>query len=142
MTLLMIIVVIALLVVLLGFTWYRLEAFEKMERVVICVAGILLSLGITSILFKLSTNGLDYSNIEIKKEMSKILIMVFTPINGIVYMPYLAKIMSRLKFGEMNKSEARKKLSKLSIIVIVIFLIEIKYLNYIQLGIFEIANNL
>ena len=84
MTSFIIIVVIALFIVLVGFTWYRLEAFEGMERVIFCAAGILVCWLITSILFSLSARGMNYITDEVRHEVSKILVMVFTPINGIV----------------------------------------------------------
>ena len=142
MTSFIIIVVIALFIVSIGFTWYRLEAFEGVERVIICVAGILISWGITSMLFSVSSNGMDYVNIEVENEISKILILVFTPINGIAFMPFVAKIMSQLKFDEIERKEAAKNGVILFAILAVVFYIEIRYLSYIQLGILNIANNM
>ena len=142
MTAFMIIVVIALFMVLLGFTWYRLEAYEGMEKVIICVVGILLCWGITTILFSISSNGMNYINDEVENEISKILVLVFTPINGIVFMPYVAQIMSKVKFDEINKQEAIKKILILCVILLAIFFLEIKYLENIQLGILNVANGM
>lgn len=142
MTAFMIIVVIALFMVLLGFTWYRLEAFEGMEKVIICVVGLLLCWGITTILFSISSNGMNYINDEVENEISKILVLVFTPINGIVFMPYIAKIISSVRFDEMKKEEAVKKIGILCIILIAIFFVEVKYLENIQIGILDVANKM
>lgn len=142
MTSFIIIVVIILFIVLVGFTWYRAEAFDGMERVIICVAGILLSWIITSILFKISSNGIEYINLEVEKEISKILILVFTPINGIIYMPYISKLISQYKFDEIKINEISKKILILAIILIIVFAIEIAYLKNIQLGIFDVANKI
>ena len=142
MTSFIIIVVIILFIVLVGFTWYRAEAFDGMERVIICVAGILLSWAITSILFKISANGIEYINLEVEKEISKILILVFTPINGIIYMPYISKLISQYKFDEIKINEISKKILILAIILIIVFAIEVAYLKNIQLGIFDVANKI
>lgn len=142
MTFFMTIVVIALFIVVLGFTWYRLEAFERTEKLIICVAGILLSWGLTAILFSMSSSGINYTDPTIEQEISKILVLVFTPINGLIYMPYIGKIISQVKFDEITKEEATKKILVLLIIMIVIFIIEIRYLENIQQGIFEIANRI
>ena len=142
MTAFMIIVVIALFIVLVGFTWYRLEAFDGMEKVIICVAGILLSWLITSMLFSFSSQGMNYINAEVEREISKILVLVFTPINGIAFMPYVAKIISQLKFEEITKMEAIKKIGIFCAILIAIFFVEVKYLTNIQLGILDVANNM
>ena len=142
MTAFMIIIVIALFMVLLGFTWYRLEAYEEMEKVITCVAGILLSWGITTILFSISSNGMEYLNEEVEREISKILVLVFTPINGIVFMPYVAKIMSKVRFDEMNKQEAVKKILIFCVIILAVFFVEVKYLENIQIGILNVANGM
>lgn len=142
MTAFMIIVVIALFIVLMGFSWYRLEAFEGMEKIIICVAGILLAWGITTVLFSISSNGMDYINQEVKREISKILVLVFTPMNGIAFMPYISKIMSKVKFDELKKEEAIKKVGIFCLILIVIFFVEVKYLTNIQLGILDVASKM
>lgn len=139
MTSFIIIVVIALFIVLVGFTWYRLEAFEGMERVIFCAAGILVCWLITSILFSLSARGMNYITDEVRHEVSKILVMVFTPINGIVLMPYIAKVFSNTKFDEISKKEAVQKLFKLLIVFVIISVIEVMYLKNIQLGILDVA---
>ena len=142
MTAFMIIVVIALFIVLMSFSWYRLEAFEEMEKIIICVAGILLAWGITSILFSISSSGMNYVNQEVEREISKILVLVFTPINGIAFMPYISKIMSKVKFDELKKEEAIKKVGIFCLILIVMFFVEVKYLTNIQLGILDVASKM
>ena len=142
MTAFMIIVVIALFIVLMGFSWYRLEAFEGMEKIIICVAGILLAWGITSILFSISSSGMNYVNQEVEREISEILVLVFTPINGIAFMPYISKIMSKVKFDELKKEEAIKKVGIFCLILIVMFFVEVKYLTNIQLGILDVASKM
>lgn len=142
MTFFMTIVVIALFIVVLGFTWYRLEAFERTEKLIICVAGILLSWGLTAILFSMSSSGINYTDPTIEQEISKILVLVFTPINGLIYMPYIGKIISQIKFEEITVKDAMKKILVLLIIMILIFVIEVKYLKNVQQGIFEIANGI
>ena len=139
MTSFIIIVVIALFIVSIGFTWYRLEAYEGIERVIICVAGILISWLITSIIFYISSNGLEYMNVEVKNEISKILVLVFTPINGIAFMPYMGKKMSQLKFDEIEIQEAIKKVAIVLVLLLILFAIEVQYLESIQQGILNIG---
>ena len=142
MTSFMIIVVIALFIVLVGFTWYRLEAFEGMERIILCVAGILISWGITSIVYSISSNGINYTDAAVQHEISRILVLVFTPINGIAFMPILGRILSQAKFEEITIQEAAKRVIILALVLLVILFVEVKYLQNIQLGIFDIANGI
>lgn len=142
MTSFIMIIVIALFIVQIGFTIYRAEAYERIEKVVICVAGTLISWLITIILFNLSSKGIEYSNLEFKHQVSKILVLVFTPINGIIYMPYIVKLMSKYKFNEIKNDELIKKILLLIIITIILFIIEVIYLKNIQLGIINVANKM
>lgn len=142
MTSFIMIIVIALFIVLISFTIYRAEAYERIEKVVICVAGTLISWLITIILFNLSSKGIEYSNLEFKHQVSKILVLVFTPINGIIYMPYIVKLMSKYKFNEIKNDELIKKILLLIIITIILFIIEVIYLKNIQLGIINVANKM
>jgi len=142
MVVLMGIVAIALFVVVIGYSAYRLEAFGKTEKVIICVIGIIISAIIASILFSISSSGIQYVNPELKKEIGKTLILVFTPINGLLFMPFVAKKLSMLRFDEITKEEALKKVIIYGIILIVLFIIETKYLESIQIGILNVANNM
>ena len=142
MTSFIMIIVIALFIVQIGFTIYRAEAYERIEKVVICVAGTLISWLITIILFNLSSKGIEYSNLEFKHQVSKILVLVFTSINGIIYMPYIVKLMSKYKFNEIKNDELIKKILLLIIITIILFTIEVIYLKNIQLGIINVANKM
>lgn len=142
MTSFIMIIVIALFIVLISFTIYRAEAYERIEKVVICVAGALISWLITIILFNLSSKEIEYSNLEFKHQVSKILVLVFTPINGIIYMPYIVKLMSKYKFNEIKNDELIKKILLLIIITIILFIIEVIYLKNIQLGIINVANKM
>lgn len=135
-----IIVEIALFMLLIGFIWYRAEAFDGMEKVVICVAGILICWLITNVIFSISSNGIEYNNKNVEQEVGKVLVLIFTPINGIVVMPYATKIISQVRFEEIDKKEAIKQFGILALVLIAVFFIEIKYLNGIQNGILEIAN--
>ena len=142
MTSFIMIIVIALFIVQISFTIYRAEAYERIEKVIICVAGTLISWLITIILFNLSSKGIEYSNLEFKHQVSKILVLVFTPINGIIYMPYIVKLMSKYKFNEIKNDELIKKILLLIIITIILFIIEVIYLKNIQLGIINVANKM
>ena len=57
-------------------------------------------------------------------------------------MPYLSKIMSKVKFEEMTKKQATKKIAILACLSLIVFIFEIFYLKHVQLGIFEVARSL
>lgn len=137
-----IIVTIALFAIAIGFTWYRLQAYEKTEKIIFIIIGILICLIITTIIFSISSNGIDYINSDAKGQVAKILISVFTPINIILTMPYIAKILSKMKFDEIDNDKARKKILSFFVIFIILLIIETIYLSSIQSQILDIANKM
>ena len=140
MTAFIIMIELALFMVLVGFTWYRLEAYDGIKRIGICILGVIISAIITKILFSISSNGISYITSEVAGKVSKILVLIFTPINGIIIMPYTAKIISEIKFNEFEQKDLKRKLIILTIVLIIVFFLEIQYLRYIQLGILKIAS--
>lgn len=134
--------VIALFAVLIAFSLRMLSAFEMKEKMRICIIGIATCLIITNILFFISAGGINYANSEMKNEAKKILVLVFAPINGLITMPYIAKLMNKIKLKEIEKEKARKNIVILGIIFLIICCIEILYLAQIQTGIVDISNNI
>lgn len=139
---LIMIIVLALFMVLIRFTCLKLNEYDQTQKTLLCTIGIIVSLIITSILFSISQKGIEYSNIEAMKRIKMILIAVFTPINGITFMPFFADILTKIKNSEIDQQEETKRIMKLAIILLVIFIIETKYLKSIQLGIIDVANKM
>ena len=57
-------------------------------------------------------------------------------------MPFFADILTKIKNSEIDQQEETKRIIKLAIILLVIFIIETKYLKSIQLGIIDVANKM
>ena len=139
---LIMIIVLALFMVLIRFKCLKLNEYDQTQKTLLCTIVIIVSLIITSILFSISQKGIEYSNIEAMKRIKMILIAVFTPINGITFMPFFADILTKIKNSEIDQQEETKRIIKLAIILLVIFIIETKYLKSIQLGIIDVANKM
>ena len=100
---LIIIIIMAIYLVLIAWTWQSLGNIDKMKRVVLILIGIILSYIITLIVFNLSKSGIDYGNISTKDMMKTLLISTFTGINGIIILPYISKLLSKINDGEIDK---------------------------------------
>ena len=142
MTLFIVAVVIILFIVLLKPTITQLNEFETKNKVIICITLILIVIIITSIIFGISSIGIEYGNQVAKSKIRNMLIAVFTPINCMVYMPYLAKKLNKLKLEEISKEELKKKIINLLIIAVIIYFVEMLYMKNIQTGILNIAINI
>ena len=142
MQILTIITSIILFVALVVITWNRLSQFDAKAKIKICTIGIIICLIITILIFQIASIGIEYVNSNSKGAVMQVITLLFTPINGIVCLPYLAKILDKVKSGEMKKEEAKKKLIVFTILVVLIIVIEIFYFKDIQNGIMEYANKI
>ena len=132
---------ILMLLVLIAFSWKGLNELNTRQKIVTIGVLLVIALIITIILVTISSNGIEYEKNEAQKEIKRIFITIFTPINGIVFMPYLTKIINLMKKNEEIEKN-KKRLMRLIIIDIIIFILEIKYLRNAQLEILNIAQNI
>ena len=134
-------VIIILFAVLLFWTWNNVKQFENItQKIAYMIIGIIALFIVTWILFSISKAGVEYQSIDIMKEVRKIAILVFTPINGFLSLPHFANIVQEVIAGT-NDEKTRRKTVILGIVIIVTIIIEIFYLKSFQKGIIEILNS-
>ena len=91
--------------VLIAWTWQSLGIIEKRKKVISILIGILLMYIITLITFNISKKGIIYQEKEAEILVRRILVILFTGVNGIVIIPYVAKILNRLKENDIEQKE-------------------------------------
>ena len=131
------IVSLILFIVLYIFTSNTLSEYDTKEKIKIYFIVLVINLTITMLILTISSIGIHFNFPKMKGEVIKILLPIFIPINGIIYMPNLAKIINSVKSKEMSKEEAQRKLVKSIIVIAIIYIIEIIYLRNVQSGILE-----
>ena len=132
------IVILAAYFVLIAWSWQCLEDLEKIKRVIAIIFGIIICYLITLILFNISKNGIDYQNIENEKMIKRILTIMFTAINGIIFIPNIAKIYINVKEENIKKEKARIKIVALIVVFIICTFFECRYLKNMQTGIMNV----
>ncbi len=90
---------------------------------------------ITFILFSISTSGINYTNAKVFSMTRKISILLFTPINGYITLPFNAKKVSDIKYGEAYDEKTKRRIIIQMIKIIVLFIAEIVFLKDFQNGI-------
>ena len=126
--------ILILFVVLILWTWNSTRNFEStFSRVLYITGGILINFLITLIVFNISKSSINYPSIKVLKEIRKIMLLTFVPLNGIITMPFIANIINKIKDGENQK----KRIIIISIISILVIIIEIFYFQNIQIGILK-----
>ncbi len=133
-------VIFAIYLLLVVWTWQSLQNTYKMKKIVFISMGLVICYIITLLIFNISQNGVDFHNEEIKKQVRSILVLIFTAINGIIFIPFVARIFYRIKENEIERNSVIKKI----IFVIVLFtfcvIFESSYLKEVQLGIINSYN--
>ncbi len=124
--------------VLIAWTWQSLGIIEKRKKVISILIGILVMYIITLITFNISKKGIIYQEKEAEILVRRILVILFTGVNGIVIIPYVAKILNRLKENDIEQKELKKKVIIFLIIFIICIIFECKYLKDTQKGILNI----
>ena len=134
-------VIIVLFTVLLFWTWNSTRDFEdEQSRVIYIVMGLIILNIITFILFNISKLGIKYESKEILREIRRIIILIFVPINGYITLPHVANIKTEISLKNNDDEKTKKKIIILGIIVIFAIIFEIIYLRNFQNGIIKILN--
>src|SRR5699024_705757 len=93
------IIIIALIIYFIdiAWTWKSLGDLEKSKKVAFIAIGLVITYIITTIVFSISQNGIQYENEESIKTVKNVLVAVFAGINGLIILPQLAKTLDKAK---------------------------------------------
>ena len=126
-------IIAIILFLVLGIIIYN--GLNGMDKVIIFLVEIIACLIFTITLFNISSIGVDYPSEQNKKIAMKTLVAIFTPINGILLLPNITRIINESKNGEIGKDECNKKIKKFLSIFVLVLIIEFIYLRNTQIGI-------
>ncbi len=130
-----VIITIILFLVLIGWTWSNMEEVEKEKKAGYIFSAIVVMILITTLIFSISSSGVEYEKQEMINPVRLLLVAVFTAINGFVVIQYIGKIIGRINNQSIDREEAKKKITLVLIIFLVVAIIECMYMKKIQLGI-------
>lgn len=138
---LIVVIIIAMYILLIAWTWNNLGEIEKSKKILVIAVGILVMYLITSILFFFSKSGINYEKILIEKSIKNIIVAIFTGINSFIVLPFMAKQFYKVHEGEIEQKEFKKKVAIIVIIFIICILFERGYMKDTQQGIMRIYNS-
>ena len=122
-------------------TWNSTKEFDNaFIRISYIVIGTLFIALFTFIFFLFSKIGVEYPKQEMVGQVRNIILLIFIPINGIVVLPQIANIISRVKNGNISKEDLQKKIRIILIICIILIVFECIYFKSIQTGIINFIN--
>ena len=135
MGLMIYLIIVILFVVLILWTWNSVKNYENtVSKVGYIILGLVLNLIIVSIIFHFSKASISYPNVNIMKNVRKLILLTFTPLNGLITMPIIANILNKIKDGEDQK----KRICIITLIFIGVIIFEVFYFKNTQIGILNI----
>ena len=137
---LIIIGAILIFVVSMIWMWHNLGNIEKPRKIAFMIIGLLIMYGFTAILYNISSSNIAYPSEEIQKTVSNTLILVFTGLNALIFLPFVANLVDKILEEEIDKQQEKKRIIILLIIFVVCIFIEKGYLESTQEGIINIYN--
>ncbi len=142
MNILIYFIIAVLFVVLIFWTWNNTKDFEEnSKRVIFIVVGIILIAIVTVIYFAISKVGITYPKVEMVKQVRKMVVLLFTPINGFLSLPHIASLKMKIKLKTEDEEKLKKKIIILGIVFIVATIVEINYMKDFQNGIIQMLNS-
>lgn len=114
--------------VYIGIIYHKMTAFTNKQKLVHIVCSIIVLYIFTSILVLFAIKQVPGSEKEIAI-MRRIVTVLFTPINGIVFVPTLIGIWNRLKNEEITKEQAKKKIVIFAGFAIILIILEVIFIN-------------
>ena len=137
-----IILTLIIYIVALLWTWRNLSEVDKKSKIIFIIITLIINCLITFILFNISKTGISYENEQMVGDIRNILVLVFTGFNFLITAPYIARILSRINEGSLEKEQLIKRLIIILLIFIICLFIECGYLENIQQGIIQIYNSI
>ena len=134
-------IILIILFIVLGIIIYNgLNGMDLKKKIIIFIFEIIVCLIFTMILFNISSLGIEYPNSQSREIALKILVTIFTPMNGIILLPNITRLINESQNGEIDKEECARKLKKTLIIFILLVIMEFVYLRNTQIGILNNYN--
>ena len=139
MTVIMI-VAILIFIISIVWVWHNLGNIERPRKIAFIIIGLAIIYLITLIIYDFSNPDIIYPSQEIEKYVSNVLIMIFTGLNSLILLPFIANLFDKILEEEIEKDQVKKRLIIILVIFVICIFIEKGYLKDTQEGIINIYN--
>ena len=134
------IVAVLIFIISIVWIWHNLGNIEKPRKVAFIIIGLLIMYIFTVILYNFSSSDIAYPSEEVEKAVSNTLILVFTGLNALIFLPFIANLVDKILEEEIEKKQAKGRIIILLIIFVICIFVEKGYLESTQEGIINIYN--
>lgn len=121
--------------VIAGFMIYHnMYNFDKSKKIKTIIIGFIITLILTIIICCISSNNIDIENTQYVSIIRNTSILLFSPINSIIFIPYICNLLNKYKDNRIDEQKLKKRLIILCIILIFIVIFELNYIKDFQIG--------
>ena len=121
--------------VIAGFVIYHnMYNFDKSEKIKMIILGFIVTLIMTTIICFISSNNINTENTQYISIIRNTSILLFSPINSIIFIPYIGNLLNKYKDNRLDEEQIKKRLIILAIILILIVIFELDYIKAFQVG--------
>lgn len=113
---------------------YQLKKESKIKFMAI---GILVILVITTVIVWISSSKIALENKEQKQIAENTAILLFAPINSILFLPYIGNLLNQWQQKKLSKQQMKKRIYIISGIAVVMLLFELGYIKNFELGLLK-----
>lgn len=134
-------ITVILYIILISSTLHNLGSVaDNKVKILYMVVLLVIILICTLITFYISATGVEYENTKMIGNIRNMILAVFVPVNGLIVMPYLANLLSKIGSNSITQEKFKKRLVILVITFFVILIFECSYFESTQLGILKLIN--
>lgn len=135
MAILLIFIIIANIVAI-ALMYYSLGDLGKKEKWIFIGAGIGIMYILTSIVYWISTNGIEMT--EVSESGKNLITFLFVPVNGLLILPLLAKSYAKFKSERIDSKIFFNRSIVLAVLLFIILVVECIYFKNIQIQVVEL----
>lgn len=114
--------------------YHNVPAFEKAQKTRFIAIGIVLTLIVTFILCNIVAGKIEGYQKELINTTKNIAVLLFSPINFIILIPYLGNILSKNREETIDDTQLKKRFIIFAILLILVIIVELGYIKNFYLG--------
>ncbi len=128
-------IVLSMVIYIIGIiiVYHYIPAFTQDKKVKFIIMGIIVAIIVTMIICNITTGKIKGGYQEdIIKGTKNTSILIFSPINFIILIPYIANALNKFKENIIEEGELKKRFFIIFIILILLIIFELGYISEFQ----------
>lgn len=118
--------------------YHNINKFEKQQKIKYILVGMLAVTLFTTIICSITTAKIDIENKQIIGITRITEILIFSPINSIIWLPFIGSSLGKYKLKEINDAKLKKRAIIEIILIIITLIIEIGYIENFQVELLKL----